>query len=206
MAQPRQQKWRSRQRQQSSTTCLSSSSATQRRRRSPSRWPTLSSGRGEQRRQSKPAGSSTCRAAQPSAMAQLLAVKRRAERALQHIGRCTDELAAHHRPKVARGARSRPGRTTPASLCTQLLVYKMPPIPLNCLKKLLRSHRIGFFSLQRGGHAAQNMKNGWKICPPRRRAKSPFRVPPPTPDSGSSLRRKHPLYPQQRLQGGWARS
>eukprot|EP00964_Phaeocystis_antarctica_P108592 scaffold73162_cov87-Phaeocystis_antarctica.AAC.1 len=55
------------------------------------------------------------RAAQPSAMAlaQLLAVKRRAERALQHIGRCTDELAAHHRPKVARGARSRPGMGPP---------------------------------------------------------------------------------------------
>ena len=174
MAQPRQQKRRSRQRRQSSTTCLSSSSATQRRRRSPSRWPTLSSGRGEQRRQSKPAGSSTCRAAQPSAMAQLLAVKRRAERALQHIGRCTDELAAHHRPKVARGARSRPGRTTPATrqlVHTQLLVY-----------------RIGLFSLQRGRCATQNMKNGWKICPPRRRAKSPFRVAPPTPDRGGARR------------------
>ena len=172
MAQPRQQKRRSRQRRQSSTTCLSSSSATQRRRRSPSRWPTLSAGRGEQRRQSKPAGSSTCRAAQPSAMAQLLAVKRRAERALQHIGRCTDELAAHHRPKVARGARSRPGRTTPASLCTQLLVYKMPPIPLNYLKSSLRGLRKRFF-IAKGGGATQNMKNGWKICgPPRRRAKS----------------------------------
>ena len=175
MAQPRQQKRRSRQRRQSSTTCLSSSSATQRRRRSPSRWPTLSSGRGEQRRQSKPAGSSTCRAAQPSAMAlaQLLAVKRRAERALQHIGRCTDELAAHHRPKVARGARSRPGRTTPASLCTQLLVYKMPPIPLNCLKKLLRSHRIGFFSLQGGG--ARHAKH----------EKWVENLPPPTPGQKS---------------------
>eukprot|EP00964_Phaeocystis_antarctica_P111607 scaffold75950_cov56-Phaeocystis_antarctica.AAC.2 len=66
---------------------------------------------------------------------------RRAERALQHIGRCTNELAAHHRPKVARGARSRPGRTTPASLCTQLLLYKMPPIPLNYLKSSLRGLR-----------------------------------------------------------------
>eukprot|EP00964_Phaeocystis_antarctica_P070204 scaffold42715_cov66-Phaeocystis_antarctica.AAC.1 len=39
------------------------------------------------------------------------------------------------------------------------------------------------------------MKNGWKICPPRRRAKSPFRVPPPTPDSGSSLTRAHFPHP-----------
>ena len=166
MAQARQQKRRSRQRRQSSTTCLSSSSVTQRRRRLPSRWPTLSSGRGEQRRQRKPAGSSTCRAAQPSAMAQLLAVKRRAERALQHIGRCTDELAAHHRPKVARGARSRPGRTTPASLCTQLLVYKMPPIPLNRLKKSLRSHRIGFFSLQGGGARHAKHEKWMENLPP----------------------------------------
>ena len=99
-------------------------------------------------------------------MAQLLAVKRRAERALQHSELCTDELAAHHRPKVARGARNRAGRTAPASLCTQLLVYKMPPIPLNCLQNLLRSHSIGFFSLQRGEGATQNMEKRVENMPP----------------------------------------
>jgi hypothetical protein len=67
------------------------------------------------------AGTSTCRAAQPSAMAllqqaqvlraQLCAAERRAERALRHVELCNDELAAHHPPKVsARG--EQPGRTT----------------------------------------------------------------------------------------------
>ena len=58
------------------------------------------------------AGSSTCRAAQPSAMvllqqaqvlrAQLRAAERRAERAQQHLERCHDDLVAHHPPKAAR--------------------------------------------------------------------------------------------------------
>ena len=56
------------------------------------------------------AGTSTDRAAQPSAMAllqqaqvlraQLRAAERRAERALRHIELCNDELAAHRLPKV----------------------------------------------------------------------------------------------------------
>ena len=40
---------------------------------------------------------------------------------------------------------------------TLVLVYKMPSIPLS-LKKLLSSHRIGFFSLQRGERATQHEK------------------------------------------------
>ena len=58
------------------------------------------------------AGTSTGRAAQPSAMAllqqaqvlraQLCAAERRAERALRHIELCNDELAAHRLPKAAR--------------------------------------------------------------------------------------------------------
>ena len=73
------------------------------RRRTPSRWPTLSSGRGrrgEQRWQSKPTGRLVLTFQSGAALhghsAKLRAVKRRAERALQHIERCTDELAAHH--------------------------------------------------------------------------------------------------------------
>jgi hypothetical protein len=56
------------------------------------------------------AGTSTCRAAQPSAIgilqqaqvlrAQLCAAERRAERALRHVELCNNELAAHRLPKV----------------------------------------------------------------------------------------------------------